>query len=123
MSQVRIRENGTIVIVDILAPKILDEEMIAEIGRDFSKLPLESAAGRKLLVNFRYVKFMSSSMIGHVVRLHKSCKADKIDLKLCGIGPEILEVFKITNLTKLLSIYDDEEKALNAYEKRGFFGR
>ena len=123
MSQVTIRENGEVVIVDILAVKILDEEMIAEIGRDFSKLPLESAAGRKLLVNFQYVKFMSSSMIGQIVRLHKSCKADKINLKLCGISPEILEVFKITNLTKILSIHDDEKRALKAFEKRSFFGR
>jgi anti-anti-sigma factor len=49
------------------------------------------------------------------MRLHKQCKQDKIKLKLCNISPNILEVFQITGLTKLLEIYPDGVRAIEAF--------
>ena len=86
-------------------------------------LPLEAAASRKLLINFQRVEFMSSMMIGHIVRLNKQCKTDKTRLKLCNIAPEILEVFTITKLNKILDICEDEAKAIESFKNpRGWFG-
>ena len=70
---------------------------------------------------------MSSAMLGQIVRLNKMCKADNIRLKLCGICPQVLEVFTITNLHKLLDIQPNEAAALTSFAggeaKRGWFGR
>jgi anti-anti-sigma factor len=115
MNQLRIRENGEVVIADILTAKILDEGEINELGREFSNLTLEAAVGRKLLVNFQYVRLMSSSMISQIVRLNNSCEADKIKLKLCNIAPEIFDAFKITKLNKIITICDDEQSAIEAF--------
>ena len=115
------RDEGEVVVVNLTEARVLDEENIRKIGDELLNMAMAAAADKKLLVNFRQVRFMSSSMIGQVVRLHKRCKADKIRLKLCNISGEIKEVFRITGLVKLLDIHDDEAEALEAFDKKGWF--
>ncbi|MBX3411173.1 MAG: STAS domain-containing protein [Pirellulales bacterium] len=127
MESLTIQDRGDVVLVTFAQRRILDEGAIRAIGKEFEKLTLEAAADRKLLVSFRGVDFMSSAMIGQVVMLHKKCKADNIKLKLCDICPQVLEVFTITKLNKLLDIQKDEATALAAFsgateKKKGWFG-
>ena len=105
--------------------KILDESVIRQIGGEFEKLTTEAAAERKLLLNFDRVTFMSSAMIGQIMKLYKQSKTDGIALKLCSIAPTILEVFKITRLDKLLDIRKTEADALAAFgpPKKNWLGK
>jgi anti-sigma B factor antagonist len=120
-----IAENGDVVVVSFNDSKILDESVIRQIGEEFKKLTTEAAAERKLLLKFSGVGFMSSAMIGQVMRLAKQCKADKIDLKLSDIVPGIMEVFQLTRLDKILAIYPNEADALKAFgpPRKSWFGR
>jgi anti-anti-sigma regulatory factor len=54
-------------------------------------------------------------MIGQIISLNELCKDNGIDLKLCCISSEIMEVFKLTKLHKRLKIYGSEAKALRAF--------
>ena len=45
-----------------------------------------------------------------------------IDLKLCSIPDDIMEVFRITKMNKAFDIQKDEEKGLKAFNKKGWFG-
>ena len=63
-----------------------------------------------------------SAMIGKVILLNKKCKTDNVNLKLSNISPNVMEVFKIMRLNKVLSIYGDEAKAIAAFDKKGWFG-
>ena len=56
------------------------------------------------------------------MHLNKRCKQEQIDLKLCNISPDIMEVFKITRLNRVFDIYDDENSAITAFAKKGWFG-
>lgn len=125
MPSLNIAENGDVVVVSFNDSKILDESAIRQIGEEFKKLTTEAAAERKLLLKFSGVGFMSSAMIGQVMRLSKQCKADKVDLKLSDIAPGIMEVFKLTRLDKILSIYPNETEALKAFgpPRKSWFGR
>jgi anti-sigma B factor antagonist len=125
MPQLNISDRGDIVVVTFLESKILDEGVIRTIGEEFKQLSTEAAAERKLLVKFSGVSFMSSAMIGQVMRLAKQCKADKVDLKLSDIAPSIMEVFKLTRLDKILSIYPNEAEAVKAFgpPRKSWFNR
>ena len=125
MALIEIRENEDVVVVSFTQSKILDGQTIQQIGREFGDLTLEASADRRLLLNFKKVDFMASAMLGKIILLHKQCKKDKIHLKLCHISPDIMEVFKITNLTKILEIHKTEEDAVEAFggRKMGWFRR
>lgn len=121
MSTLRTEERGDVLVVYFNEARILDEILIGQIEKD-----LLSAADRvpqgRLLLNFRGVGFMSSAMIGRLIMLNKKCKDRDIKLHLCSVAPAIMGVFKITGLGKGLSVFDDEAKAIAAFDKKGWFG-
>jgi anti-anti-sigma factor len=125
MAHLNIVERQDVVMVTFNNVKILDESVIRQIGGEFENLTTEAAAERKLLLNFDRVTFMSSAMIGQIMKLYKQTKADGIALKLCSIDPTILEVFKITRLDKLLDIRKTEADALAAFgpPKKSWLGK
>jgi len=101
--------------------RILDETKIEEVGRDLMEM-LNKTTEERVILDFRNVKFMSSSMLGKLVQTHKKSKEFKVQLKLCAIDPEIRQVFKITRLDKVFDIEADEAAAHKAFMKRGWFG-
>src|SRR5215510_10243485 len=100
---------------------ILDETKLEELGRELMEL-LNKTTEERVILDFRNVKFMSSSMLGKLVQTHKKCGEFKVKLKLCSIDPEIRQVFKITKLDKLFEIEADEAAARKAFMKKGWFG-
>jgi anti-sigma B factor antagonist len=121
-SHLRLQDIDEVVVVNFQAGSIIDQGLIDQIGHELSEVALEAAGSRKLLVNFTGVKFMASAMLGKLLPLHKKCKNDKIKLKLCNISPNLMEVFKITNLNKVFEICATEADAIAAFGKRGLFG-
>ena len=120
-SQLQLVDRGEVLTVYFKQSSIIDQLVINKIGEELSEVALEAAGNSKLLLNFQTVKFMASAMLGKLLQLHKRCKNDKIKLKMCGIPPEIMEVFKITQLHKVFDIQKDEPTAIDSFGKRGFF--
>ncbi|QDU96907.1 STAS domain-containing protein [Lignipirellula cremea] len=121
MSSLRSEENGDIVVVYFNEAKILDEARIQQIGKELMDMVAKASSG-KLLVCFQGVTFMSSAMIGKIILLNKKCKETNVKLKLCDICDNVLEVFKLMRLNKILDIHPDVDKAIAAFEKKGWFG-
>ena len=101
--------------------RILDETKIEQVFNDLMDM-LNKTTEERVILNFSNVKFMSSSMLGKLVQVHKKCGEFKVKMKLCSIDPEIRQVFKITKLDKLFDIEADDASARNAFMKKGWFG-
>lgn len=99
-----------ITVVSFQAASILDAPVIQAIGSELYVL-VDQKAMRKIILDFSMVKFLSSQMLGVLVSLHKKSAAIKGRVVLCGLRPEILKVFAIMNLNKVLTIVDNEAKA------------
>lgn len=101
--------------------RILDETTLEQLGTDLIAL-INKTSEERLILDFRNVQFMSSSMLGKLVQVEKKCKEFKVKLKLCSISPDIRQVFKITRLDKLFEIEPDDAAARKAFMRRGWFG-
>ena len=121
VTNLRSEENGDVLVVYFNDSKILDEAKIQQIHNELNEKLGEVPAG-KLLLNFDNVSFMSSAMIGKIILLNKKCKSEEVSFKLCNISDNVMEVFKLMRLNKVLDIQQDEEKALASYDKKGWFG-
>ncbi|MFT5526642.1 MAG: anti-anti-sigma factor [Pirellulaceae bacterium] len=117
MQAVESKHVGDVLLSVITQPTLRDTPVIEQCQTDLDRACLEAAADKKMILSFRNVKFMSSEMIRVVVKLHSRCKRDKLDLRLCNIAPDIMQVFQITNLTKLLTIVSDETAAMKSFNK------
>jgi len=89
--------------VQFVDRKILDEGKIAELRESLEPVIEKNGDGRMLL-DFVNVEFMTSAMLGLLVRLNKKVRERGGGLGLCNVDPSIRKVFEITQLTKILDI-------------------
>ena len=82
-----------------------------------SVMPLiEKTDGVNLIINFRNVKFLTSSALGLLIRISKRAHENNGKMLLCAIAPKIYQIFEITRLDKVFSIYDTQVQALESLE-------
>lgn len=109
----------------ILTVQIQDERLVdpAQLTRMFDdlNLALSKSTEDRVIVDFTAVGFMASSALGKLIQLNKKAAEYKAKLKLCGINPQIYEVFKITKLHKVFDIEADEAAARKSFNKWGIF--
>ncbi|NQT87931.1 STAS domain-containing protein [bacterium] len=103
---------GQTTVVKLLGPRITDQVYINELGDELVAV-LEQASPIDVLVDLNAVEFLSSSVLGKLIRLLKRSRQMKGRLRLCSIRPSILEVFEITQLHKVFDIYPDADEALS----------
>ncbi len=102
-------QNATI--VTLTDEKILEQETIQSLEDSIMPL-IGQGEGINLIIDFCNVQFLSSSVLGLLIRISKRVYESSGSLKLCGINPKILEVFRITRLDKVFDIYQDREGAV-----------
>ncbi|MDD5134510.1 MAG: STAS domain-containing protein [Phycisphaerae bacterium] len=100
-------QNTTI--VTLTDEKLLEDEDIKAL--EDSVMPLIDGAVN-IVIDFSNVQFLSSAVLGLLIRISKKVNENKGRLKLCCINPKIFEIFKITRLNEIFDIHDDAKKAL-----------
>jgi len=113
---------GDVTVVNFMTSQVLDEMNVQQLGRELDDL-LENEYANKMVINFSKVKFLSSAVLGKLISLNKKIAGMKGRIAFCGINSDIMQVFKITRLDKLIPITDDEEDAVKKVLKPGLFGR
>jgi len=107
-------KTGDVHLVVFKDKKILDDTVLDEIKKEIAAF-LGKSSGPDVLLDFANVEFMSSAMLGLLGQLHRKIAAGHGRLKMCGIRPEIFQVFKLTSLDKLFSIHKDAPAALATF--------
>jgi anti-sigma B factor antagonist len=103
---------GNATIVRFTDEKILEEKDIKALQNSIMPI-VESASGRiNLILDFGNVRFLSSAVLGLLIRISKRIYECEGQLRLCNINPKIYEIFKITRLTKTFDIYESIEGAI-----------
>jgi anti-sigma B factor antagonist len=68
---------------------------------------------RLIILDFEQVQYISSQAIGIILTMNKKLAALKNSkLILCGIGPRLMELLKITRLDKILTITPTQQEAV-----------
>ena len=98
-------------IVTLSDEKILEEKDIRGLQESVMSV-IEQAERINLVMDFRNVRFLSSAVLGLLIRISKRVYERDGQLRLCNINPKVHEIFKITRLTKIFDIYKDIESAV-----------
>jgi len=103
-----------VTVATIMGEEILEEVHISELRNSLTSL-VEQGGQIKLVLDFRNVRFLSSAVLGLLIRVLKKIYEQDGRLRLCGIDPKIQEVFKITRLNQIFDIYDDVDSAVASF--------
>lgn len=100
-------EEGKIVVGTIRTTSVLSAINVAEFGNEVVKR-IEGNTGINLLLSFEHVDYLSSAVLTELLRINKAIQESQGQLRLCGVSKVILEIFQITNLDKMFTIYHDD---------------
>jgi anti-sigma B factor antagonist len=99
-------------VVEFKTPSLMDPQILEEIGRELYRL-VDEEDRRRVVLDFERVQYLSSQAIGIILTLNKklgSLKNSK--LVLCGVGPKLLELLKITRLDRILTVKPTQKEAV-----------
>ncbi len=83
--------------------QILEEAQIRELQSSLEPV-IEKNKDSQLVLNFANVKFMTSAMLGLLVRIHKRVSERGGQLELRNLDGNLRKLFEITQLTKIFNI-------------------
>jgi|TARA_B110000495_G_scaffold93599_1_gene80881 anti-sigma B factor antagonist len=109
-------EGDNVLIVYFQDVRIIDDSRISSLGQELGEL-INNTSNSRIILNFQNVGFMSSAMIGKLVLFGKKCKEAKVKLRLCTIGDNVDEVFKLMRLNKVFDIDKNEETSIKKIKK------
>lgn len=109
--KISVEYRGKATIVTFTEEKILEDKNIQSIDSSIMAV-LDQSEHIFMVLDFTNVRFLSSAVLGLLIRLSKRIYEKDGRLMLCKIDPKIYEIFKITRLTKVFDIYDDVDSAI-----------
>ena len=115
--RISIEYTDAATIVAFTNDKILEETDVRALRESIEAL-VEQAGNIRLVLDFRHVRFLSSAVLGLLIRISKRIREQEGQLRLCNIHPGIYEVFKITRLTNVFDILEDVESATASFSDK-----
>lgn len=109
----KVEQSGDILIIEL--PGRLDAVGVAAIETQLSET-LKSHKG-KALADLTGVTFVASLALRMLLTNLKTVQALGGDLRLCGLQPQIGEIFRKSRFDTLFTIYETREQALADYGK------
>jgi anti-sigma B factor antagonist len=109
-SHLNVIRDGDVVRVEFTEKHIIDEVAIRTIGNELTKL-VDGLQKPKVIVSFRGVEHLSSAALGTLLTVLNRVKARDGQMRLCDINANILQIFEITKLNKVLRIEKDVASA------------
>lgn len=99
-------------VVEFRNASLMDPVELEHIGQSLYRL-VDAEDRRRIVLDFEKVQYLSSQAIGIVLTMNKKLNALKNSkLVLCGIGPRLAELLKITRLDRLLTIKPTQKEAV-----------
>jgi len=82
--------------------------------RDDLRALIDQSENKNFIIDFEDVSYMSSVILGVIMGIHLKICRNKGQLSLCALRPQILEIFLLMKLDKILTIHSTREQALAA---------
>ncbi len=97
-----VRQDGDLTLATVLTPDLTEDHAEA-LGEELSRL-LGGAAHPRLKLDLARVRFLTSTVLGQLVGLHKRVRAAGGDLVLLNVSGEVYQLFEVTRLHQFLPV-------------------
>lgn len=100
-----------VTIVRLTEPSLARRADIGELAEDWNDLI--EVGNHRLVLNFAKVERLGSWIVAAVVEAHRRCRAvEGGQLKVCGLAPELAEIFRIIGVRRQITLCADEQTAV-----------
>ena len=105
----QVRED--VAIARFTLAQLNDEENIEQVGHELFAL-VDQFGCRKIVMDLNGVEFVTSSVVGKMITLHRKLHRQQGMLVLCALGETVTRVLKTSRLLDYFRVADDVDAAL-----------
>ena len=108
-----VRQSGKHTVIEFQTPSLMNPQDLERVGSQLFRMVDEEKRTRVVL-DFGKVKYLSSQAIGIILTLNKKLTGGAAageGLVLCGVGPQLMQLLKITRLDRILTIKNSQQDA------------
>ena len=107
-----------VTVVSFRDQSILDGAAVERLADTLYEL-VDAQARRMLLLDFRQVKYLSSTMMGVLLALHKKARAINGQVVVCGLNPSLRRAIRFMRIDSVLNVVDSEQQAMSQFKLVG----
>lgn len=112
---IHINEINGVAVVDFVNSQLMfATDVVDEIGEELHSL-ISDHGFSKILLDFSNVQYVSSMMLAKLAGLERHVANSHGKLRLCGLGPILMDTFRIGHFDRVFAIYDDAKSALISF--------
>jgi anti-sigma B factor antagonist len=107
-----------VTVVSFRDRSILDGAVVDRLAEKLFRL-VDEHARRMILLDFREVRFLSSTMMGVLLALHRKASDIRGKVVISGLNPTVMQAFKIMRLDAVLTIADSARSGMSSFHDVG----
>ena len=102
---------GGVVAARCLMSNLSDEENIDPVGQELLTL-VDKYECRRIILDLSDVEYMTSAMVGKMIRIHRQMHRDNGKLVLCQLHPTVYEILHTSKLLTYFNVANSVEEAV-----------
>ena len=116
MNHFNVSKIGDTTVVEFTTSSLMDPIQLELMATGLYQL-VDEQDRRHIVLDFERVQYLSSQAIGMLLGMQKKLAGLKNSkLILCGVGPRLLELLKITRLDRMLTVKPSQAEAVRNSE-------
>lgn len=110
-----LREEGDVVVGQFSVPRLSDDQNIEQLGQDLFAL-VEQFDKRKVVLSLSNVEYLTSSVLGKLITLHRKMHRQQGRLVLCDLRPDVSEIMRVSRLNDYFVVSTSLDDALQVVQ-------
>jgi anti-anti-sigma factor len=79
---------------------------------------LDRHAKPSVVIDLAPVSYLSSAMVGKLIAFYKGVAAAKGRLAIAGVRPDLMPIFKVTQIDRLIRFYPEAQQVILEYKRK-----
>jgi anti-sigma B factor antagonist len=109
--------KGDVVVARFTRPNLSEEENVEQLGHELFSL-VDQFDCRKVVLDLGGVQFVTSSVLGKMITLHRKLHRKEGLLVICNVGGSVAGVMRTSRLLDYFNVADDVDGAMGRLENR-----
>ncbi|GDY07580.1 hypothetical protein LBMAG52_10660 [Planctomycetia bacterium] len=110
-SYITLAEHGDVLVVGFKTRLLNDEENIEQLGQELFSL-VEQANWLKLVLDLTNVEYLTSSVLGKLITLHRKLHRSQGKMVLFGLSEGVDSILRTSNLLTYFAVAENRDAAI-----------
>jgi stage II sporulation protein AA (anti-sigma F factor antagonist) len=104
-----------VAVATFVPAKLTDEDNVERLGQDLNAL-VEKLQHRRVILDVGSIEYVTSSVVGKWIMLHRKLDREGGKLVMCGIRPSLADILGAAKLMTYFTVADDPQTARSALD-------